>query len=71
MGGELYRLTESERVRFGIYYVCAIEFGWDQKTVDAQDAKYIKKLLAVLKEERDKENKAMSARQTKQVKRFV
>jgi hypothetical protein len=71
VGGEFYRLTGSERARFGIYYVCAIEFGWDQRTVDAQDSKYIKKLLAVLKEERDKENRAMSARQSKQVKKFM
>ena len=69
MGGDVYRLTDIRRSRISIYYVCATEFGWTKKQVDEQPLSHLKDLIAIMQEERKKENTEMSRNQRKNLKK--
>jgi hypothetical protein len=59
LGGDVYRLTPRTRNKFVVYYVCAVEFGWDKRTVDKQPLDYLRKLIAFHTEEKRKEAASM------------
>ena len=69
MGGDVYRLTELRRARISIYYVCAIEFGWTKEEVDNHPLSHLRDLIAIMQEEKKKENAEMSRNQRKNLKK--
>jgi hypothetical protein len=65
MGGDVYRLTDQRRSRISIYYVFADAFGWTKKEVDEQPLSHLKAILAMMKEERDKESRSLKQQSRK------
>ena len=65
MGGAVYRLTDQRRSRISIYYVFADAFGWTKKEVDEQPLSNLKAILAMMKEERDKESRSLNQQSRK------
>ena len=65
MGGDVYRLTDQRRSRISIYYVFADAFGWTKKEVDEQPLSHLKAILAMMKEERDKESRSFKQQSRK------
>ena len=70
MGGDIYRLTDIRRARVSIYYLCAVEFGWTKKQVDEQPVDHLRDLIALMKEERKKENAELSRMSKRKMKSF-
>jgi hypothetical protein len=70
VGGDVYRLTDVRRSRISIYYVCAVEFGWTKEEVDKQPLSHLRDLIAIMKEERKKENAEMGRQSRKKMKSF-
>ena len=65
MGGDVYRLTDQRRSRISIYYVFADAFGWTKKEVDEQPLSHLKAILAMMREERDKEARSLNQQSRK------
>jgi hypothetical protein len=65
MGGDVYRLTDQRRSRISIYYVFADAFGWTKKEVDEQPLSHLKAILAMMREERDKEARSLTQQSRK------